>query len=420
MKTEQPSWEKQVVAFLKRIINAGLLPSVPNGNTTLYGTCYGAMGQFYLNELPVVNDAIPELIFQSQCPDTGYFIGPELQDYFPSENIQHDRIHLLNHLAVSAVLPLAENLGIGLRPLLFAQKWCISDYLVTWQDSVDWKNAWFEGNNILFVGQLLVYLRDVEKYPGAQASLEAWFEWLEREIDPATSLWGTNGYCDAAAAVYGGYHQLLVYWHENRPIRNPKGLVDTVMSLRHMDGGFNPGGNGGACEDVDSVDILVNCYKRWDYRRPEIRRALWHCADHILATQNPDGGFPYNRDQPQSHMGIPGTEAGPNVSCIFPTWFRIHTLALCHEIIPEHPQLAGIPFRFNNHLSMGWHQSPPGWKLEITAAQRKEEAKVEKQIQRQKQRHQLHARCTHARNLATRAKNKVRRVAGGIKRRFLG
>jgi hypothetical protein len=65
---------------------------------------------------------------------------------------------------------------------------------------------------------------------------------------------------------------------------------------------------------------------------------------------------------------------------------------------------------------MGWYQSPPGWKLEITVAQRKIEAKVEKQIQRQ----QLHARYTQARNLATSAKNKSRRVAGGIKRHLPG
>jgi hypothetical protein len=49
-------------------------------------------------------------------------------------------------------------------------------------------------------------------------------------------------------------------------------------------------------------------------------------------------------------------------------------------------QISSFPFRFNSQLSMGWYQSPPGWKLEITVAQRKKEAKVEKQIQRQKQR----------------------------------
>jgi hypothetical protein len=285
-------------------------------------------------------------------------------------NVTHDYEHLTHHSTCSS-LPIYQLIGLKLQPIRYFHQFCDAEYLRAWCLKRDWKKAWFEGNNILFVGQLLVYLRDVEGAVGAQAALDQWFEWLETEIDPATSLWGTNGYCDVAAAVYGGYHQLLVYWHEGRPIRNPEGLVDAVLSLRHPDGGFNPKGNGGACEDVDSVDILVHAFKRWDYRRAEIRSALWCCVDHILGTQNADGGFPYNRDKPQSHMGIPGTQAKPNQSCAFPTWFRIHTLALCAEIIPDHPQLEGIQFRFNKHLSMGWHESPLGWQLEVSDDDRK-------------------------------------------------
>ena len=146
-----------------------------------------------------------------------------------------------------------------------------------------------------------------------------------------------------------------------------------MLALQHWDGGFNPRGNAGACEDVDSVDILVHCYKRLDYRRVEIGAALRSCVDHILRTQNVDGGFPYNRDQPQSHMGIPGTQAEPNVSCTFPTWFRIHTLALCAEIIPDHPALERLEFRFNKVLSMGWHVSPTGWVMDKPEAYLSEE-----------------------------------------------
>ena len=109
-------------------------------------------------------------------------------------------------------------------------------------------------------------------------------------------------------------------------------------------------------EDVDSVDILVNVYKQADHRRREIRLALRKCLRHILAQQNRDGGFPYTRNRSQSHMGIPGTGAPANVSTMFPTWFRIHTLALMAEVLPDERALAGIPFRFSDSLSMGWHR----------------------------------------------------------------
>ena len=153
----------------------------------------------------------------------------------------------------------------------------------------------------------------------------------------------------------GGYHQLLVYYHENRAVRYPKALVDTALALQHLDGGFSPSGGGGACEDVDAVDILVNLYKLHDYRRADIRYALRRCLRLINSIQQPDGGYPYKLNQVQSHMGIPDTQAGKNVSTTFATWFRVHTLALMAEILTDEPSLQQA-FYFNRQLSMGWHR----------------------------------------------------------------
>jgi hypothetical protein len=289
-------------------------------------------------------------------------VGPELVDFVASPGAMHDRDHLLLHLTC-AVLPFCQQFSIRPpHPIRSAHRFCDLSKLERWMDERDMRHAWFEGNNILFVGQLLLYLRDVEGHPGAADALKLWFSWLDAHADPKTGLWGTDGFCSPMEAVYGGYHQLLVYYHENHPLPHAHGLVDTVLALQHDDGGFHPDGNGGACEDVDSVDILVNCYKRVDYRRAEIRHSLRRCLRHILSTQNADGGFPYNRNRSQSHMGVPGTRSGPNASCTFPTWFRIHTLALIAGVLPNETALAGIPFRFSRVLSMGWHESPPGWK----------------------------------------------------------
>jgi hypothetical protein len=153
----------------------------------------------------------------------------------------------------------------------------------------------------------------------------------------------------------GGYHQLLVYYHEGRTIQSPELLVDTVLGLQHPDGGFSPSGGGGACEDVDAIDILVNAYKRFDHRRPDIRAALRQAADSILGLQNDDGGFPYKRGVAQDHMGIPATRALAGVSTTFATWFRVHTMALLAEVLTDDARLR-VPFRFSRFLSMGWHR----------------------------------------------------------------
>jgi hypothetical protein len=369
------SWPSRAVEFLNSLVDplTGGSSSVPGGNATLYGTCYSALAKDYLQSNSDLSEQCRAYLVRHQDPESGLMIGPELQSYHPSPSAVHDREHLILHLTCAA-LPTFQHFGLQPKyEIRAAHPFCELDFLNAWLDKRDLRSAWLEGNNLLFVGQLLVYLRDVERRVDAQPALDLWFRWLDHNLDPATNLWGTDSGCLDAEAVYGGYHQFLVYYHEGHSIMNPRGLIDTVLGLQHWDGGFSPTGNGGACEDVDSVDILVNLYKRCAYRRAEIRNALTRCVNHILRSQSVDGGFPYNRDCEQSHMGIPDTAAPANTSTTFATWFRIHTLALCAEIVPDHPALRGIQFRFSRSLSMGWHASPDSWKLHVSNNQKIQE-----------------------------------------------
>jgi len=363
-------WVAPAVNFLRSLSDpsTGGARSVPNGPLTLYGTCYSQLGRYYLGDDRANFDEAKRFVLSCQDEKTGLLIGPELANA-PDMLGRYDKEHLLLHLTCTAVAA-CQTFDVPLQyPIRDAYRFCELNYLSDWLNRRDLKDPWFEGNNILFVGQLLVYLRDVERHTPAQAALELWFEWLDNNIDPTTNVWGTDRGGKVAEAVYGGYHQLLFYYHEDKPIRNPRGLIDTVLGLQHRDGGFNTFGNAGACEDVDSVDILVNLYKRFDYRRAEIRYRLKRCVHHILTSQNVDGGFSYRRRSPFSHMEIPDTYTDADVSSAFPTWFRIHTLALCAEIIPDHPALRDVKFNFSKTLSMGWHASPASWKLEVTLPQ---------------------------------------------------
>jgi glycosyltransferase involved in cell wall biosynthesis len=333
----------------------GAYTSVPNGSITLYGTCYGLLTQRYLDERFQPSTATFDFILACQDKVTGLFHGPEILPESAS-SLGHNKEHLLYHLTCTT-LPVLQQWTISPKhPVYAAHKFTKTKFLNKWLDERDLTDAWLEGNNLLFIGQLLVYLRDFEKHPEAAKALQIWFEWLDRRIDPKTGLWGTDGFCSNYHGMYGGYHQLLVYYHENRPIHYKEALVDTVLSLQHHDGGFSQNPGGGACEDVDAVDILVNMYKQIDYKRPEIRQALKRNLDLILSIQNKDGGFPYNKTAPsQSHMNIPATRAGQGESTMFATWFRIHTIALIAEVLPEVRLANKFNFDFSKYLSMGWH-----------------------------------------------------------------
>jgi hypothetical protein len=199
-------------------------------------------------------------------------------------------------------------------------------------------------------------MAEVEGSRNAAWALEVWFDWLDETVDPATGLWKTDR-CSPFVAMCGGYHQLLLYYYHRREIRHYRRLIDTVLSLQHFDGGFAPAGGGGACEDTDAVDILVNLYKLYDYRHPAIRAALRRCLDHLLGLQNADGGFPYNKRHDFSHMGIPRTRCRAGESNMFATWFRVHTIALISEVLTDDERLDGLNLRFTSFLSMGWHRA---------------------------------------------------------------
>jgi hypothetical protein len=328
------------------------------GEVTLYSSCFAAMTLHYLGELSSCGDVTlrswADYINTWQDPETGYFLGPEIK----TEELtspKHDYEHIAMHLTAHA-LPALDLLGSRpAHPLEFAKDFLHLPYLREWLDRRDWTDAWLEGNNLLFVGQFLIHLRDVEQMEEGEAAIRFLLQWLNSRVDPRTGLWGTDGHCTPFVAMCGGYHQLLLYYHENEDVHHKEHLVDTVLSLQHPDGGFQPRGGGGACEDVDAVDILVNMYKRTLYRRADARIALRKAIRSILSCRMDDGGFVYRAGEPFIHMGIRKTRSPKDRSNLFATWFRVHTLALIGEVLTDHP-VSRMGWKFNDRCSMGWHR----------------------------------------------------------------
>ena len=329
----------------------------PGGQVCLYASCYAAMALYYAGQLQVLSQAERtawcEYINSWQDPETGYFLGPELSTKefaFPGHDYAYVRLHLLIH-----VLPAIEILGgRPLSPMKFARQFIDLDFLKIWLTGRDWRQAWLEGNKLLCLGQLLVYLRDKEHLVDAQRALDYYFDWLDARVDSATGLWGTNGYCDTYTALYGAAHQLIVYYACGRPVKFPNKIVDTVLSLQQNDGSFSPTPGGGACEDVDAILTLVELVKQTGYRVGDVRLALRRALPHILRQQGTDGGFVYRWGRSYMQGGVLRAFVPSNTTDIFSTWYRLHTLALLNQVIDTPTPEKGL-WQFNKSCSMGWH-----------------------------------------------------------------
>jgi hypothetical protein len=161
-----------------------------------------------------------------------------------------------------------------------------------------------------------------------------------------------------------------------------RAIIDHTLSLQHSDGLFNPEGGGGACHDLDAVDILVKFSMLTDYRASDVRRALDRAYHALWRTQNPDGGFCERFWPPQPSLkrrvgealgldrlfgrqrdysepvfrysGWKKMECKVTDSNIWASWFRPLALALISVRYPgEYLELGRWTFR--RLPGLGWH-----------------------------------------------------------------
>ncbi len=330
------------------------------GRVTLYASAFAALTMHELGAL----DELPEeerrawagYLAGFQDPESGHFLGPELtrgRNISRRHNEEHLRMHLTAH-----VLPALAVLGAEpAHPLSFARRFCDPERLAAWLAARDLSQPWLEGNNLLFAGQFLIHLQEREAEPAAGPALERLMTWLDQMVDPASGLWGTGQGCGRAEALYGGYHQIILYHYLGRPLPHPEALIDSALSLQHPDGGFNQRGGGGTCEDVDAIYVLAAQYPLSDHRRPQVRAALRRALPALLRRRGPDGGFVYRRGESFMHQGLTHTRALAGRGELFSTWFCLHALGLVSDVLADHP-LEGLRMRFAPVCAMGWHQTP--------------------------------------------------------------
>lgn len=324
---------------------------------TVYSSCYAAMVRHLLGDLEVLPGAEREewIAYLQVCQDgDGLYRDPVIfgQGWYQGDPLWCGRAHLTCHV-VTALACLG---GGAAKPLRWLTPWLEPDALQRWLEGRDWgqRVAW-TGNEIMNVGTLLQYARDYQNDSRAGHAVAVLLEWLAtHQVCPETGVWGAVDVTDPvwrSHAVQAAYHWWPLFFYDRVEPPYLERAIDTVLATQNPLGGFGWGVHhaaepflSSACEDIDSIDPLCRMMAVTAYRRGDIQAGLSRAADWVLTNQMPDGGFVFVRNLAFEY-GHPQLRADLGQGAMFPTWFRLLSLALLGKVLPQHP-LGAYPWRF--------------------------------------------------------------------------
>jgi len=377
-----------------------------DGNASLLTSCaviftydlLGELGQMSAEE----REALVGFIQGQQSQETGYFS----ENNVAQENLHGGWEHnyLVEESTKFSLHALAALGAEPLYPFAFLETDKHGDNLLQWLKSLDWREPWYQSNKVMFKLSLLI---DDHERNGTQQSLDcvhAVLDWLNSWQDPQTGVWGTDHGVPLYHGVFTAFHFLFFYAYLKRPLQYIPKLINSALSIQNRkDGLFSPHGGGGACPDLDAVDILVKCSQMTDYRSQDVKRALERCFQGLVNNQDSEGGFCWARKRTftpgewirsypnfrnsmarsrglytaylylfRTHFLPRGFEIQYSgwdylkyysaESDIFSTWFRLLTIALIESWCPQEVQ-TGISWNFPNKAMIGWHRPLQGKRI---------------------------------------------------------
>ena len=229
-----------------------------------------------------------------QCPETGLFIDPCLDDCFPAEQDESARAafrravtgYTIGFLSVLGAKPLHEFSVTGDRgqpdPEAYLEE-------VT---TGDWDKPWAVGSQAgRMTCELFNHLNEgCEEYIPA---LREGIAFILSKQNPETGMWGSSDIplfqqISGALKVIGRFQ-----WHIGLHVPYLDRLADSCIQHR-ADGSFYAGLDE-MCIPRNAAEMCMACLEHSDYRRAELLATLASIAEFIHGFQMPDGAFASSR-----------------------------------------------------------------------------------------------------------------------------
>ena len=301
---------------------------------TLYASVYALMTLSLLGEINKLSDQQKKdwkKYFDSfQSEIDGLYYDPVVQNEIYNDSDWWGARHLALHI-VTAITQLGYK---PKYPFLFLRKYYELVNIDKLLDEVDWQSDVSYSNDIdnklMNIGCLLQYQRDFMKDNEAAKSLEYLKKQLKTKINNVNGIWGSfdiDNPIQLSRMVQFAYHLFSIFFYDNEYDFDNEKIVQLVLKTKNKHNGFGVKLNSSACEDLDSIDILIRLEK---YCSPELRyeihKQIRKSFKWILLNQVEDGGFVFKISEKFIYGSIE-TSSNKNEAGMFPTWFRTLSIA---------------------------------------------------------------------------------------------
>jgi hypothetical protein len=333
------AFKNQVLAFIKTLQTdeEGIQFRYSEENTkpSLYASAYACMTLSLLGELKGITDpgrSAWKAYFDSFQREDGLFYDPIVHNEHYDNSDWWGARHLALHM-ISVYTDLNERPRI---PFRFLESYYDPSILLKWLQE---NEAAFEGdmandfdNKLMNVTCLLQYQRDTWKDDGARKAVELIQKFLLEKINSKTGIWGDDHISNPdirSRKIQFAYHLFPIFFYDGIYSFDIEKVVAIVLKTQNAFGGFGVVANSSACEDIDSIDILIRLTVFSTGMKDSVDSSLKKGFRWVLLNQMEDGGFIFRLNE-RFVYGHEQMSSGKNKGAIFPTWFRVLSIAyLC-------------------------------------------------------------------------------------------
>ena len=256
-----------------------------NSQADLLSTCFAVLCLSLLDEKDKISKYLDYILACQQ--EDGYFFDQSFNEKDLLSN--HDKSYLLLQFSYFSMLALST---MNINPkysLGFLTPYHDAAYMQEWLKNLNWACPWLESNNVMFISCLLAHDKN---FSNSKEVMDVFFQTLDEKQNKNTGLWGDDEKA-ILEGVAGAYHFLIPYYFYKKNINYQDNIIDNTLSLLSPDYLFTEEGGGGACEDLDALDILCKLTGLSSYRKNDIEYVLNKSLIALMCCQNQDGGFSY-------------------------------------------------------------------------------------------------------------------------------